>query len=1002
METPTARALERHRSSDPVTETLILNTLGKEFSIQAPLVQATLEMVDAGLGAPFIGRFRRAATGGLTAFDVSKLVRRRDELDELGRRRGTIVRGLEQAGVTDKKVLETIQSCVQRFELEDLFVPHRRPEPEVQLALDRGLGPLAERLVAGVPGDQREPTDAGEEDGRSQEEDVPSESDDSPVAQATPDDPEPAPAEEPAESEEGAEPGAAAQPEDTAEPAEAAEPEKAAEPEEDAQPEEPAGPEGAAEPKEAAEPEEPSQAAAVKAPEDEVPTPAAGADAPTAHLAGLEGEVVITPELVSACEPFVNPDRGVHTEQEAIAGAIRILSDRLGRNAQLRTTIRRMLRKQGVLSVKLLVAPSKAGRHKPLLNLCRPISQLQGGRLLALRQAQKERVLTTVLDLDPSLVIPKMRRTLGRFTHPALSPLLDAVCLQALKTRLMPAVEEDVRLELKERADGEALRFLSNHLRQVLLTPLLGERPVCGMDVSAKGDWNLAFVAANGAFVAQATIEVGEKDAATLGAELAPLLAEHDCAAVAVANGKGPRASVSRVRAALLAASSEITVTLVNEAGLSGYASSSLAREELADCKVPHRAAVSLARRLQDPLAELLKVDARHLGLGYELGLVSKANARRVLDETIEATLAYVGCDVNSASKAVLSQVPGLDREVADKLIERRSQAPFESREALREGDLLTEAQWTNAVAFLRIPGAADARDRTGLHPEQYPLVEKMLESCGGEALGKPGVTKGLRRSTFEVDEETWRDLMRELTYPGRDPRRRLSKPELLSPDTDPLRLTQGRVVDGIVTSVTGFAAFVDVGLAQEAIIHISDLSDHYVRDARELISIGQVVRAKIKDASGRKLALTLKGVPAPGHKREGGSRPGGGSGPRREGRDARGGGRGGRDKPAGPPRRGELIGGGRSRRPGGPGARGDRKGRPERLTREDRADLDRLNKSASEDAAYNPFASFFKGEGGEQQEAQPEPAPSKGSEPEVTPEVTPESTSGSKSQKDS
>ena len=934
-----------------MTDTLILKTLGKEFSIEAPLVQATLEMVDAGLEAPFIGRFRRAATGGLTAFDVSKLVRRRDELDELGRRRGTIERGVEQAGVTDKKVLESIQSCVERFELEDLFVPHRRPEPEVQLALDRGLGPLAERLIAPVPRDQRkaEETSAGSDESKGE---TPSEPEE--VETAT---------------------GEGEGVEETAAPDEVAETDGATESDD------PAEPEATAEPEAAPEPVEPATAGEVSNEEPVLSESAPTAPtAPTAHLAGLEEDVVITPELVNACAPFVNPDRGVHTEEEAIAGAIRILSDRLGRNAQLRTTIRRMLRKQGVLTVKLLVGSSKVGRHKALINLSRPISQLQGGRLLALRQAQKERVLTTVLDLDPKLAVPKMRRALGRHTHPALSPLLDAVCLQALRMRLLPAVEEDVRLELKERADGESLRFLSNHLRQVLLTPMLGARAVCGMDVSAKGDWNLAFVDASGTPLAQAVLEVGEKDAAALGAELAPLLVEHGSAAVAVASGKGPRASVLRVRAALLAAGSDVIVTLVNEGGLSSYASSSLAREELADYKVPHRAAVSLARRLQDPMAELLKVDARHLGLGYELGLVSKANARRVLNETIAAAVAYIGCDVNRASKTMLARVPGLDKDAADKLIERRAAAPFESREALREPGLLTEAQWTNAVAFLRIAGAADARDRTGLHPEQYPLVDKMLESSGVEALGKPGATKGLRRSAFEVDEETWRDLMRELTYPGRDPRRQLSKPELLALDTDPLRLTQGRVVDGIVTSVTGFAAFVDLGLAQEAIIHVSDLSDRYVRDARELISIGQVVRAKIKDASGKKLALTLKGVPAPGAKPRGGGRSGGGGGSRREGQDSRGKGRGGRDKPSGPPRRGELLGGGRSRRPGGPGGagRGDRKGRPERLTREDRADLDRLNKSSSEGASYNPFASFFGSDAGEQGEVQADPSAKK------------------------
>ncbi len=414
--------------------------------------------------------------------------------------------------------------------------------------------------------------------------------------------------------------------------------------------------------------------------------------------------------------------------------------------------------------------------------------------------------------------------------------------------------------------------------------------------------------------------------------------------------------------------------------------------------------ATSLARRLQDPMAEILKVDPRHLGLGSEQGLVSKANARRVFVEMIESAAAHVGCDVNRATPAFLEIVPGLGRDGARKIVERRRQTPFQSREELRSEGLLNEVQWTNVAAFLRVRASAEPLDATGLHPEQYPLVRRLLDSCGAsvqQALGRFGATRGLRRNDFEVDEATWRDLMREISWPGRDPRPRSHVPELLDPDADPVRLVKDRVVEGVVTNATSFGVFVDAGLPTDAMVHISEISDRYVRDARELLSIGQVVRARILEAGGQRLTLSLKGVPPPQRefRHEGGARPQredrgrGPGGPRPGGDGPRGRGGRGRERPgrederAGPPpnvraaqtrrdglgarsgRRGDRPGGGRGGgRPGGRDDRGGRGGRDGDMGRDERVSIDSINR---EKAAYSPFASFFKAKKADEKSAE-------------------------------
>ncbi len=1031
----------------------ILHTLSVEFSASPEQVQRALEMLDAGLSAPFVGRFRRAEVGAIGEHGLRRLQRQRQELEELDRRRGTILRLLEKEPSVTPRELDEIRGCMDRFELEDLFVPHRRPEPEVQLAIDRGLAPLADLLVAPMPKPERPSEGEGEDadDSKDAHDDAESPSADA-HADAAANSPTGAGSEDDAAAHAQSEEAHAEAPaESTPELGEAA-------------------PEGAS-----------VEQANADDHEEDVPVAAPTLDAApslAAH-AHIDVRTAMNAALQRVCSDFVRPDKGIHTEAEALNGALRILSDRMGRNARLRGVVRNLLRKHGVLSVRPTGDDSRTGRYKSLLKIKQPLRQLQGHRLLAIRQAQKERGVNAILTLDPKIALVKVRNSLGRHLNPAWRDLLDEVCLQALQHRLLPIVEQDVRLEIKERADHEALRFLTQHLRQVLFTPVLPGAIVAGCDVSAKGDWTIVAVDENGAplgsevriemraekitekvvetpaekpaaLVVEVTAEAAPETAAAtspepgaesaeaapaaaaptetkpaetkpaatkivevktyepktaemLGAELAAVLAPHSIRFVAVANSKSGRAAAPKLRAALQAAGIPVWVLEVNEAGLSTYGGSDWARKELPEATVPARLATSLARRLQDPMSEFLKVDARHMGLGWEQGLVSKANVKRALTDAIESSTALAGADVNRASLSFLMNLPGLDRAAAEKLIEHRSQQPFTSREEMRQDGLLTEAQWTSVAGFLRVHDGTEPLDNTNLHPEQYPLARKLLESAGStveNGLGRPGALRGLRRNEFDVDEGTWRDLMRELAFPGRDPRWHQWGPMLLDVNTDPVRITKDRVVEGIVTNVASFGAFVDIGLASDAMVHVSEVWDRYVRDAREVLSIGQVVRARIVEVGGARLAISLKNVPpperperperAPRREEEGGAsgdRPRRGRGDRADRGD-----RGPREnKPSIPVRAattrrdgiGGKSGGGRGGGGGGRGGAGGGKGgfggggrkpdgkRGDTADMADRDDMARLSElKPGNKPAHNPFAHFFKEKKGDEQPA--------------------------------
>lgn len=991
-----------------MTAPALYEVLAKEFSAPVASIEAALGLVARGYAPEVIGRFHRAETGALSESMVRRIAQRATELGELDRRRKNVLQNLEAAGDIPPQWLERARHTTERVELDDLLLPLRRAEVEVELAIARGLGALADRFTEPV---KRAHAAAGE-----------------PSAEA---------AQDPALAGAGGEGAALAATVEVGAAVNLATVHEGL-----------AGVESLSAPEESHAAEAEAQQADLEALSQEAgasESPAAGTEAgegaePAAanEAAGGKREerhdqgVVLTAELARVCAEYVLPDREIHTEAQALDGAMRVLSDRLGRNPGLRAQLRNLLRKQGRVNVSPGNNEERQGRYKAYFKAPLPLRTLSGPRLIALRAGQRDRAVGLSFELEPSAALARVRERLGRHTEPAFEPVLSEVASRAYFRRLLPALGEELRTELKHRAEEEAERFLVGALRQALLAPCLGPKAAAGVDVDAKGNWTLAAVDEQGRPLdSEVRIEASTLDAFALAEALGNALRAHNVQWIAFANEKGTRPALLAARRAVATLNAGVAVTVVNAAGLSAYANGELGRSEFEGRSMQARAAISLARRLQDPLSELVKVEPRLLVGGLEQSLIGKAELRRLLEETLRSVVAQVGCWFESASARLLSHVPGLDVELAERLVSARAEGRITDRESLRQSGILDDVRYHNAVAFLRFSSGPEPLDRSAIHPHLYPLARRILEATGmpfHQVYGRFGATKGLRRVDFEVDEYTWRDLQREFSHPGRDPRSRLHLPLLLAADAKAEELDKEAVYEGIVTSVANYGAFIDLGLEREALLHVSEIGERYVRDAREHLAVGQILRLKLSEAKGPRLLVTAKGVPErerPGRDERGfqrrGPRPQEGEGG--EGRPERGSGdqaggegmaasegqrggfRGRRGGPRGPrqdggpqqawpePKRLERVantrrdgmpgsdeGGGRRPRRGGPGGpggpgdggrgpgRGGFGGRPRGDRRGPGEDEDlrayRQADKPKEAPANNPFASFFKNKG--------------------------------------
>jgi protein Tex len=578
---------------------------------------------------------------------------------------------------------------------------------------------------------------------------------------------------------------------------------------------------------------------------------------------------------VARARSFVDAERGVATAEDALQGARDILSERVAEDAALRGWVRDRTRRQGQVASR--VAKGKEGtpeaaRFRDYFGFAQKATDIPSHRMLAIRRGEAEEVLLWSIEAPVDEILAGLKARVG--ARRRARGQLGQVVEDAYKRLLGPSIQTELRLELKERADAEAIDIFGRNLEQLLLTPPAGERSVLGIDPGFRTGAKAAVVSATGAVVATGTLYLHQAERFAM--ELWSLVERHRPSLIAIGNGTASRETQQAVRAALSDATaagagnggSVPGIVLVNESGASVYSASDVAREELPELDVSLRGAVSIARRLQDPLAELVKIDPKSIGVGQYQHDVDQTHLKSRLDEVVQVCVNRVGVELNTASAPLLSYVAGLGPTLARNIVEHRDrQGGLTSRAQLLEVPRLGPRAFEQAAGFLRIRAADHPLDRTAVHPERYRLVERMARDLAIPLAGLVENEEAVRRIQLEryeaddVGRPTLEDIVGELLRPGRDPRDAFEAPAFREDVTELKDLKEGMKLEGVVTNVVAFGAFVDIGVHQDGLVHVSQLADRFVRDPGDVVQVGQKVAVTVLsvDLERKRIGLTMK-----------------------------------------------------------------------------------------------------------------------------------------------
>jgi uncharacterized protein len=580
---------------------------------------------------------------------------------------------------------------------------------------------------------------------------------------------------------------------------------------------------------------------------------------------------------------FVDGDRGVADAAAALAGACEILIERLSEQPALRQTVRAAFFDRGRVRTKKGEKAKPNSRfenyfahEEPIAALLRPESS---HRYLAMRRGWMEEELSLSLggslsESDTSSKDPLLEELLASFevaacTVPAFAgaALLHRAARLALRGHVVPAIETEVHKALREVADQAAIAVFADNVAKLLLSAPFGPKAVLGVDPGIRSGCKLALVDASGKFVESGIVHLESASGrAGAGRILAELARKADVRAVAVGNGTAGRETETFVRDALKEAGLDIPVVMVSEAGASVYSASELAREEFPDLDVTVRGAISIARRLQDPLAELVKIDPKSIGVGQYQHDVSPHALKRSLEGVVDSCVNQVGVNLNTASYHLLSHVSGVGPGLARAIVEHRTKSGlFRSRAALLKVPRFSQKVFEQAAGFLRIPEATHPLDNTGVHPERYDTLERLAKRLAvpiSELLGA-GVAKvkEARDLKNELGAFTFDDVVKELEKPGRDPRETFVPFSFRQDIHDLEDLEPGMVCPGIVTNVTNFGAFIDIGVHQDGLCHVSQLADRFVKDPKAVVSAGDRVSVRVLEVKldRRQIALSMR-----------------------------------------------------------------------------------------------------------------------------------------------
>lgn len=595
-----------------------------------------------------------------------------------------------------------------------------------------------------------------------------------------------------------------------------------------------------------------------------------------AEMARKKGLEPLAKLIAAQREPFLSGrvpafvQGEVKDEEEALSGARDIIAEWVNENERTRNQVRFAFR-QAVISAKVIKGKEEEGaKYRNYFQFEEKLSRCQSHRLLAVRRGEEEGFLrVSIAPADDDACLESLYRQYKR-NNGACWEQFQLAIDDAYKRLLKPSIESEFAKSSKQKADEEAIRVFADNLRQLLLAPPLGQKRVLGIDPGYRTGCKVVCLDAQGNLLHNETIyphpPKNERKKAEI--KIQHLVEAYNIDAISIGNGTASRETeefITNIRY-----TKPVKVFVVSEDGASVYSASAVARAEFPEYDVTVRGAVSIGRRLMDPLAELVKIDPKSIGVGQYQHAVDQALLKKSLDQTVESCVNLVGVNVNTASKELLTYISGLGPVLAQNIVQYRAEnGPFDSRKDLKKIPRLGEKAFEQCAGFLRIPNGSNPLDNSAVHPESYPVVEKMaadLHCTVGELMKRKELKQQIRLEQYQTDQigmPTLQDIMKELDKPGRDPRSEIQEfsfnPNIHTIDD----LQEGMILPGIVTNITNFGCFVDVGIKENGLVHISELADRFVSNPADVVSIHQHVQVRVLsiDTTRKRVQLSMKGI---------------------------------------------------------------------------------------------------------------------------------------------
>ena len=723
----------------------IINTISSELQVKPTQVENAIKLIDEGNTIPFIARYRKEVTGGLSDEQLRILGERLTYLRNLEQRKQEIIKSIEEQGKLTDEIVKQTEIATTLAEVEDIYRPYKqKKKTRATIAKSKGLEPLAEIIK-----EQKETKDIYE----------------------------------------------------------------------------------------------------------------------------IAKEYVNIENLSE--EDKKNKDKVVENEEAAIAGALDIIAEEISDNAEFRKKIKKICYREGLISTKAAKEDEKSN-YEMYYDYSEVVSRIPSHRILAINRGEKEEVLKVKIDKNEEKILQTIERELIK-GQTQFTEMLKNTILDSFKRLIEPSIDREIRSDLTEKAEEKAIKVFGQNAKQLLLGAPIKGKTVMGFDPAYRTGCKIAVIDETGKVLDIATVypTAPQNDVEGARKELLKLIEKDNINMIAIGNGTASRESESFVADMIKEAKHEVNYVIVSEAGASVYSASKLATEEYPDINVSIRGAISIARRLQDPLAELVKIDPKAIGVGQYQHDVNQKRLAESLTGVVEDAVNKVGVDVNTATPSLLSYVSGINSSIAKNIVKYRDEnGKLKTRKELLKVPKLGKVAFEQCAGFLRIVDGTNPLEITAVHPESYEAAEKLLESVGFEKedLRNKDKVIDLREKLKSVDiakesndldigELTLKDIVDELSKPGRDPRDEMPKPILRQDVLKFEDLKEGMILPGTVRNVIDFGAFVDIGVKYDGLVHISEMSDKYIKNPSELVSVGDIVKVKVIkiDMERHKVGLSMK-----------------------------------------------------------------------------------------------------------------------------------------------